>query len=45
MTCRSDLHKKDLYTVQSIKVETRYLSEIYNIWSQVTAVITPGAAI
>lgn len=34
VTCRSDLHEKDPYTVQSIKVEMRYLSDIYNMWSQ-----------
>lgn len=34
VTCRSDLREKDPYTVQSINVEMRYLSDIYNMWSQ-----------
>lgn len=34
VTCRSDLREKDAYTVQSIKVEMRNLSDIYNMWSQ-----------
>lgn len=34
VTCRSDLREKDPFTVQSINVEMRYLSDIYNMWSQ-----------
>lgn len=34
VTCRSDLREKDPYTVQSIKVEMRHLSDIYNMRSQ-----------